>query len=734
MLTRNFIRNLKISTKITLWAGICLTVAVIAITSYSVFSMRKEAIRQAKENIVNIAKEKALIVKGEMEVALFTAQALADIFSTQITGTEKMSRLKANDIIKQVLIKHPNFVGICTLWEPNAFDNNDANFINTEAHDSTGRLIPYWYWTADGKLNVDSLVDYTVPGAGDWYLEPKKTKEDTIMSPFVYSIEGKNVLMTSIVVPIVVDDIFYGIVGIDLSLDFLQSLTDSVDIYDKTGELHLISNDGIISGITGQPEKIGKSLQEEFPDFLEDNLKQIETGTSFFGYSDNVFYVYVPIIFGKTTTPWSVGVVLPDNEVLASVILMVQIMFFIGIIVIVFALLFLWVISKRIIGPINKTVVMIRNISEGDGDLTSKLPVLSKDEVGELANGFNGFVASLGSMIKKIKDSIVIAQDISSDLAASSEESSASLTEITGNIENMKKKIENLDDEITRSNDAFEEFTNFLGDITFKIQNQTVDINKSSTSIEQMVASIDNVAKTAEEKMEVVDNLKKLASTGGIEMEETIEVIEKITASTNVIAGMLVVINSIAAQTNLLAMNAAIEAAHAGEAGKGFSVVADEIRKLAEDTSKNSKEISKTLKEVINYIDISGETSNKTGIHFIDIVKGVDDVSNGILEIKNAMQKLSVGGGEIINSLGSLVNSSKDIETSSNDIKQRSHIITESLGSIYNISLDTKQGISEVAIGASEISKEVLFVSESGSKNVENINILENLIKKFKTE
>ena len=728
------IKNPRISTKITLWAGICLIVVTVTIIAYSTISMQKESIKQAKENVINIAKEKALIVKAEIEIALDAARTLADAFSAHITGNEKMSRNQVNEMLKQVLVKNPNFIGVYTLWEPGAFDDNDDIFTNTKGHDASGRFIPYWCKDNEGNIDVEPLLDYTQPGPGDYYQLPKRTKRECIINPYLYPIQGVDVLITSLVVPIIVDGTFYGMTGTDMTLDFLQSLADSTDIYDNTGQLLLISNDGIISGMTNSSETVGKSLKDINPEQYEEFLKIVQNGELYLDYIGENFTAHVPIILGKTTTPWSAFILLPDEKVFESLGNALRIMFLIGIGLIIIAVIVLWLLSKKIIDPVKKTVIMIKDISEGDGDLTARLPVLSKDEIGSLASGFNGFIASLNNMIKEIQVSISTAKTISGDLASSSEESSATLTEISTNIENMKKKIDNLDGEITKSNGIFKDLSSFIDDITEKIQDQTLDIDKSSASIEQMTASITNVTKTAEVKLGVISNLKNLASTGESEMEETIQVIDKITASTNVISDMLAVINNIVAQTNLLAMNAAIEAAHAGEAGKGFSVVADEIRKLAEDTGKNSKEISNSLKEVIGYIHISGEASNKTGVHFKNIVKGVDDVFNGISEIKNAMQELSIGSNEIISALGSLVNSSRVIEVSSKEMKDKSHVITESLENIYNISVDTKLGIGEVSIGASEITKAVLIVSESGNKNAENISALEKLVEKFKTE
>jgi methyl-accepting chemotaxis protein len=389
------------------------------------------------------------------------------------------------------------------------------------------------------------------------------------------------------------------------------------------------------------------------------------------------------------------------------------------------------VISSGLTTPIDKLLSSFTKLS--DYDLTAKLDVKSKDEIGVLSLNFNSFLLSLNDFIKETKLIISKTQAISLNLASYSEESSASLEEITVNIENMKNKTVTLDNEIKSADDLTTEIKNYVTGATNQIISQSAEITQSSASIEQMISSIDNVTHTSESKMEIVKNLESIAISGEEEMRNTIENIKMIAESTNVVMDMIEVINNIASQTDLLAMNAAIEAAHAGDAGKGFSVVADEIRKLAENTSANATQISNSLKKMVDFINLSEDSSVKTGEHFLNIVNGVKEVSNSMFEIKNTMQELSVGAGQITDALTSLVKSSEVLKDSSKRMIAKADDINVSLNTISMISSDTKNGMIEVNTGVSEIYKSVVLTSDAGSENAENVKALEEKINKFIT-
>ncbi len=383
---------------------------------------------------------------------------------------------------------------------------------------------------------------------------------------------------------------------------------------------------------------------------------------------------------------------------------------------------------------INKPLLIVReSMKKGtDGDLTAEIKISSKDEIGQLSSDYNGLLSSLRKLVRQVADSISHARNVSMNLSSASEESSAALEEISVTVSNMKDKITTLDGELINLKSEVTGIDSSVLAVSEQIKQQNYHISDSSSSIEQMDSSIKNVAGTAENKMIIVQGLTQIAADGEREMTVTIDVINEISSFTNTIMEILSVINKIASQTNLLAMNAAIEAAHAGDAGKGFAVVADEIRKLAEDTGKNAKEITVTLKKVIENIEKSSDSSKKTGEYFKSIVTDISDVSDAMLEIKTSMNELSVGSSELTKSLSILKDSSHTVETSTLDIVRQSSMITTSIKNVERISNETKTGMEEVTYGVNEIFTSAQLVAESGVENSESVRQIEEGLNKFK--
>ena len=392
------------------------------------------------------------------------------------------------------------------------------------------------------------------------------------------------------------------------------------------------------------------------------------------------------------------------------------------------------ILNKLIIQPINITTLMLKDISEGKGDLTQKIQINSDDEFGELANYFNEFINSLNMIVKNIKIIIEKTKKISNSLASSSHESSSALEQISKNIESIKNKVFNLDEQIGLSNQAASEVKEFISEVVHHISNQASEISQSSVAIEEISGSINNIASVSEDKLKITQDLEKIATTGSNDMNKTVEIIDKVTSSAEVIMEMIEVINGIANQTNLLAMNAAIESAHAGEAGRGFSVVADEIRKLAEGTATNSKDISNSLKTVIEHIHESEQTTNTTGKSFTSIVEKIKIVADSMVEMKNGMVELATSSNQIMESLKVVINTTTNVKDSSVKMDEEAKKITESLSSLEDFSFETKNGIQEVEVGIKEVFTGAEQVSKVGAENAENINELEKLIGQFKTD
>ncbi len=403
-----------------------------------------------------------------------------------------------------------------------------------------------------------------------------------------------------------------------------------------------------------------------------------------------------------------------------------------GLILMYFAMHFT---MKRLLRkPIKMLSDSFQEIVKGQRDLTQKVLVKSSGELGNLANHFNQFMINLNHTMTDIKKLTIRTKNTSQDLFTTSKVSHSALQEIKDQVIEIQDQTTILDKEADITNSAASEVKSFFDSVSNLIVTQSTAINQSSASIEEISSSIHNIAKVTEVKLIVVEALEEKALSGEQEMRATVEVINKVSESANLIGDMIQVINGIAEQTNLLAMNAAIEAAHAGDYGKGFSVVADEIRKLAESTSVHSNEISKSLKEVIQYIHISKETTSKTSSIFGEIVSSIKEVSGSMIEMKNGTEELMTGSDQIIKALASLTKITEDVKNSAKEMTHKIDNIEKSMNKLNIISKNNKDGVDIVIDKLNELFYMIEEVSQIGSVNNEVVIKLENIVGQFKVE
>jgi PAS domain S-box-containing protein len=325
-------------------AKILVSISLITLLSFSlvIYIVSMKSGEAAKASAYQIARESAdkneVYVKADLETAMVTVRTLSYTFQ-EVKLSQQTSRETINKMLLQVLKDNPQFVAAWTLWEPNAFDGMDSDYKNKLGSDETGRFIPY-FSKQNGEIHLEPLVNYKSQGAGDYYLIPKETQRETIIEPYLYPIMGKDVLITSVVVPIMVNGNFAGVVGIDIDLNTLQKTIDEINPL-KMGRASLLSNGG---------KYVADSDHSKIGTIIDDNDAQeaIKTGKRFQTTKNGEYNIYIPITIGRTTTPWSMLVSVPLNEISGEATKISKYILAIGLVAIGIICLILFVVESRI--------------------------------------------------------------------------------------------------------------------------------------------------------------------------------------------------------------------------------------------------------------------------------------------------------------------------------------------------------------------------------------------------
>ena len=731
--------KIKIKLSIIMIAIVGVILAVVAVVLLQQASNTSMAL--SKRSLDNLAAQRAAYWQGREDGLYRVARTLANIFGDFEDDPVTERRDMYNSMMQSVARAETTIFQVYCVWLPNAVDGMDVRFAGRPGNTETGQYAAA-YRMENGNANITVTSD--VADAMAYLTGPNKTK-DRYEHPVPRTIDGKDTWYFRVMVPIINhrNGEVVGGVGCLCVIDAIQpTIENTIKTREEISAISIYSSNGFIIA-SYVPERIGKQLLDVdtiYGEHIKAANQAVNDGKEFSCSSyapvlkSNVEITVVPFSMGNSGRSWSIMIATEDTYILKEVNLLTEITIIIAAVAIIIAAVIVYFTLNATTEPIVKVAETLKDISEGEGDLTRSIPVGSKDEVGDLANYFNKTIQKIRGLVMIIKQQGGVLQDIGNDLSANMTETAAAINEITANIQSIKNRIINQSASVTETNATMEQVITNINKLNGHVENQSRNVSQVSSAIEEMVANISSVTQTLVNNANNVNTLKESSETGRNGLQEVATDIQEISRESEGLLEINAVMENIASQTNLLSMNAAIEAAHAGEAGKGFAVVADEIRKLAESSSEQSKTIGTVLKKIAESITKITSSTDNVLKRFEAIDSGVKTVSDQEDNIRNAMEEQGEGSKQVLQGVGSLNELTQNVSRSSDEMLEGSQEVMRESQNLEKVTQEITGGMNEMATGADQINLAINNINGMTTKNREAIKDLLAEVARFKVD
>ncbi|MBD9415994.1 methyl-accepting chemotaxis protein [Pseudomonas sp. PDM16] len=605
--------RLSIQLKITLLAGLCLLTIVTLLMGAALYQSTHSAVlvKQSSAEMLEESARLRMAARGELQSLriqryFMDAYQYGKGFSRQVLFLKDQAEKRfldafdlREDLTRQVrsaLDANPSLLGLYVVFEPNALDGKDELFVGMDelGGNDKGRFSLYWSQSTPGQLEVEAMSEELLSDTSSgpsgapynaWYTCPRETRRACVLDPYFDEVNDKQVLMTSIAFPLEQDGKVIGVLGLDISLESLQQLSQkaSSELYDGQAQVSIISAAGLLAGHSRDAGQLGKPLTTAFPNQGGQISQMLSGGQSQFLELEGKLRVFEPLLPIPEAKSWGVLLEVPKSILLGPALALekqlderrtsdTSFSVVLALIAILAGIALMWLTALGVTRPILGVASMLKNIASGEGDLTRRLDYAKQDELGELASWFNRFLDKLQPIIADVKRSVQDARSTADQSAAIASQTSSG----------MQQQFREVDQVATAS----QEMSATAHDVANNASHAADAARGADAAAREGLAMIDRTTLSIEQ----------LAS----ELNSAMAEVEALASSSEQIGSVLEVIRAIADQTNLLALNAAIEAARAGEAGRGFAVVADEVRNLAKRTQDSVEEIRQVIENLQN--------------------------------------------------------------------------------------------------------------------------------------
>ena len=596
-------------------------------------------------------------------------------------------------------------------------------------------------WLSFGISGLDGMLyrtDNTVEkvASADWFQSARKGKY-IITEPAQSSTDRRYIFIVAIPMRDLQGKIT-GVINATILGDALSNLISDI-IVGETGTAYLVSASGTVLG-NRRPEILYKSIYSEiigsdtnaYAQFLKQALASHKSSVN---VSEIKGVKYISAVASMRYADWTLLLTAPVSEFMAeNVTNLIKTFVIIALCQLIIAISLGVLIARNITRPINHVIDALKNIAQGEGDLTIELPASGKDETSVLSSYFNQTILKLKNSIQKVGADSREMKSVGSDLESNMMSVSEVVSNITAGIEDLKKRFVEQEESVSGTAAAIEHIIKTLRGLDESIGQQAAMITESSTSFDKMTHSIDTVGENVVETREAIRNLSAATNDGRETLAKANEVSQRISDASGDLIEAGAVIENIASQTNLLAMNAAIEAAHAGEAGKGFAVVASEIRKLAEESSAQGKKISITLKNLSAEIKALADSASGA-VEKFNIISGYSKgLSSSIEGVVQAMDEQEENGKIIWGIINDVTGVTNEVKSGSGDMLADGEKVVSATKRLDDLTRILRENIENIASQTELINEAAQESLEIAVKNKQSIDGLVLEVGKFKTE
>lgn len=691
-------RELTLAKKL-LWITVgstFLTVLVLSGVLWWQMSSNSEALAKESEDYIVAEVEQKLNanaaaygekIAGFINEAYRIPNSLAALLG-DAANTQTLNRDTVVSINRSILEKNRFLSSIYSQFEANAFDGQDAQFKQGYKHSVNGDGTLEVYITRDQNGIIEqqkvanaadkyltSLNEFGIREA-HWYLCAKDTLKPCIMEPYLYEIpSGDSVMLTSLTVPITKSGRFIGLAGVDLTLPTFQGLTEklSSELYNGQAKVTLLSDIGLIVGSSHYKSKLGRPFKEAVSSNTYSELVKFKGQHGLFK-TPSEYLVNYPINIKLANTQWSLLIEVPSNLALEGPNALAKnmsdsanqlgvIILITGAVIALIAFIIMKVVVGTVVAPLEQIQQRVDNLASSEGDLTHTLHVDTHAELIALAGGFNAFLAKLRGLIAELKD-------VSSQTKQQGEIAQHIAIDTKHNVQSQFQEIESV---VTAMNE---------------MSATALEVARASEQSAQQADEINGLVVSSESSLSSAMSQVKTMSE---EIKEANQAVEKVASRSKDITQILDVIRTISEQTNLLALNAAIEAARAGEHGRGFAVVADEVRALASKTRSSTDDISQLIDSLLLEV---GNASTVIEKGVVRAQSAVDETSVAF----DALHSVVVKVDEITNQITHIATAAEEQSLVTEEINRNLTLISDAASQLADLS--TQAGDSSEALNA----------------------------------